>query len=102
MVARDKERPATGGRRSCRCLFTGACRVSAPPSTLGRRMAQSLTQSQGDMAFFARPSSSAVKIVAPSSDEPPSPPRSTPKKDSTQRQCRNILIYGCVLSSPLG
>ncbi|OCH91341.1 hypothetical protein OBBRIDRAFT_529862 [Obba rivulosa] len=45
-----------------------------------------------DMAFFSRPSPSAVKISAPSADEPPSSPK--PKKDSTQRQCRNILIYG--------
>ncbi|TBU44602.1 hypothetical protein BD309DRAFT_919527 [Dichomitus squalens] len=46
----------------------------------------------GDMSFFSRPSSSAVKITAPTSDEPDSPKPS--KKDSTQRQCRNILIYG--------
>ncbi|KAI0370843.1 hypothetical protein BV20DRAFT_994099 [Pilatotrama ljubarskyi] len=44
------------------------------------------------MSFFARPSSSAVKISAPPSDEPDSPKPS--KKDNTQRQCRNILIYG--------
>ncbi|RPD77068.1 hypothetical protein L226DRAFT_359012 [Lentinus tigrinus ALCF2SS1-7] len=48
----------------------------------------------GDMSFFARPSSSAVKISAPPSDEPASPKPS--KKDSPQRQCRNILIHGCV------
>ncbi|KAF8262458.1 hypothetical protein EI94DRAFT_1808728 [Lactarius quietus] len=52
------------------------------------------------MAFFARPqsASAAVKIVAPSavSDDP----RTSPKKDSTQRQCRNILIYGLYLFSP--
>ncbi|KAI0656321.1 hypothetical protein C8Q70DRAFT_348621 [Cubamyces menziesii] len=46
----------------------------------------------GDMSFFSRPSSSAVKISAPPSDEPSSPKPS--KKDNTQRQCRNILIYG--------
>ncbi|RPD60744.1 hypothetical protein L227DRAFT_82168 [Lentinus tigrinus ALCF2SS1-6] len=46
----------------------------------------------GDMSFFARPSSSAVKISAPPSDEPASPKPS--KKDSPQRQCRNILIHG--------
>ncbi|KAI0696153.1 hypothetical protein BC835DRAFT_1343276 [Cytidiella melzeri] len=46
------------------------------------------------MAFFSRPSSSAVKIVAPSlSHSEPSSPKAQ-KKDSTQRQCRNILIYG--------
>ncbi|KAI0776797.1 hypothetical protein BD413DRAFT_522717 [Trametes elegans] len=44
------------------------------------------------MSFFSRPSSSAVKISAPSAEEPSSPKPS--KKDSTQRQCRNILIYG--------
>ncbi|KAI0270721.1 hypothetical protein BC834DRAFT_862895 [Gloeopeniophorella convolvens] len=47
------------------------------------------------MAFFSRPqsASAAIKIVAPStvSDDPT---KSSPKKDSTQRQCRNILIYG--------
>ncbi|OSD03655.1 hypothetical protein PYCCODRAFT_1434044 [Trametes coccinea BRFM310] len=47
----------------------------------------------GDMSFFSRPSSSAVKISAPPSDEPSSPKPSS-KKDNTQRQCRNILIYG--------
>ncbi|KAI0092270.1 hypothetical protein BDY19DRAFT_590235 [Irpex rosettiformis] len=46
------------------------------------------------MAFFSRPSSSAVKIVAPSlSYSEPSSPKAQ-RKDSTQRQCRNILIYG--------
>ncbi|GJE92937.1 PAB-dependent poly(A)-specific ribonuclease subunit PAN3 [Phanerochaete sordida] len=46
------------------------------------------------MSFFSRPSSSAVKIVAPSaSHSEPSSPKA-PRKDSTQRQCRNILIYG--------
>ncbi|KAH9834391.1 uncharacterized protein C8Q71DRAFT_768506 [Rhodofomes roseus] len=49
---------------------------------------------QGDMAFFSRPSSAAVKIVAPSTQDPPSPRSPSAKKDSTQRQCRNILIYG--------
>ncbi|OBZ74430.1 PAB-dependent poly(A)-specific ribonuclease subunit PAN3 [Grifola frondosa] len=48
---------------------------------------------QGDMAFFSRPSSAAVKISAPPPDEPSSPKPSS-KKDSTQRQCRNILIFG--------
>ncbi|KAI0632890.1 hypothetical protein C8Q77DRAFT_853614 [Trametes polyzona] len=45
----------------------------------------------GEMSFFSKPSSSAVKISAPPSEEPSSP---RPKKDNTQRQCRNILIYG--------
>ena len=65
------------------------------------------------MAFFARPqsASAAVKIVAPSAI-PADPTKTSPKKgnllsvsslcprpdpalvDSTQRQCRNILIYG--------
>ncbi|KAL1938931.1 hypothetical protein VTO73DRAFT_11084 [Trametes versicolor] len=44
------------------------------------------------MSFFSRPSSSAIKISAPSAEEPSSPRPS--KKDNTQRQCRNILIYG--------
>ncbi|KAI3608786.1 pab-dependent poly-specific ribonuclease subunit pan3 [Moniliophthora roreri] len=44
------------------------------------------------MAFFARPSSAsaAVRIVKPKT--PPAQP--SPRKDSVQRQCRNILIYG--------
>ncbi|KAI0742728.1 hypothetical protein C8Q80DRAFT_1190482 [Daedaleopsis nitida] len=46
----------------------------------------------GDMSFFARPSSAAVKISAPSSDGPASPKPS--RKDTPQRQCKNILIYG--------
>lgn len=61
------------------------------------------------MAFFTRPqsASAAVKIVPPSavSDDPI---KTSPKKDSTQRQCRNILIYGsckfqdkgCIYSHP--
>ncbi|KDQ54454.1 hypothetical protein JAAARDRAFT_394552 [Jaapia argillacea MUCL 33604] len=56
-----------------------------------------LMQSVGErqMAFFSRPQtqSAAVKIVSPG--ERPTSPRQTPtKKDSTQRQCRNIAIYG--------
>jgi hypothetical protein len=69
--------------------------------------------SQATMAFFARPqsASAAVKIVAPSAVLG-DPTKTSPKKgnlpfisflfcphrfvDSTQRQCRNILIYGCV------
>ena len=68
------------------------------------------------MAFFARPqsASAAVKIVAPTAVLG-DPSKTSPKKgdilsiyllfcphldpvfvDSTQRQCRNILIYGCV------
>ena len=66
----------------------------------------------GDMSFFSRPPSAAVKISAPPSDEPPSPkpaarkgssfsaaarnPPNMPVLDTPQRQCRNILIYGCV------
>ncbi|KAN0142137.1 hypothetical protein V8E53_000599 [Lactarius tabidus] len=62
------------------------------------------------MAFFARPqsASAAVKIVSPSA-VPGDPTKTSPKKDSTQRQCRNILIYGsckfqdkgCIYSHPL-
>ncbi|CAL1698104.1 unnamed protein product [Somion occarium] len=63
----------------------------------------------GEMAFFARPSSSAVRIVAPSGKEQePVGTKPSPRKDSTQRQCRNILIYGsckfqdkgCIYSHP--
>ncbi|KAH9976696.1 hypothetical protein BGW80DRAFT_1289831 [Lactifluus volemus] len=61
------------------------------------------------MAFFARPqsASAAIKIVAPTAVSSDST-KSSPKKDSTQRQCRNILIYGsckfqdkgCIYSHP--
>ncbi|TFY83968.1 hypothetical protein EWM64_g28 [Hericium alpestre] len=46
------------------------------------------------MAFFSRPQSvnAAVKIVAPTSEDEQA--KLSAKKDSTQRQCRNILIYG--------
>ncbi|KAA1475775.1 hypothetical protein DENSPDRAFT_842626 [Dentipellis sp. KUC8613] len=46
------------------------------------------------MAFFSRPTSAsaAVKIVAPTAQDEQS--KLAAKKDSTQRQCRNILIYG--------
>ncbi|KAI9435510.1 hypothetical protein H4582DRAFT_2079614 [Lactarius indigo] len=55
------------------------------------------------MAFFARPqsASAAVKIVAPSTVSG-DPTKTSPKKDSTQRQCRNILIYGLYLFSSSG
>ncbi|KAK0189651.1 hypothetical protein F5146DRAFT_1051881 [Armillaria mellea] len=44
------------------------------------------------MAFFARPqSSSAVKIVNPNTQDELRPQS---RKDSVQRQCRNIMIYG--------
>ncbi|TFK36483.1 hypothetical protein BDQ12DRAFT_241505 [Crucibulum laeve] len=54
------------------------------------------------MAFFARPSSTAIKIVNPNTQDDPSSstPASPqvkqpqPRKDSVQRQCRNIVIYG--------
>lgn len=56
------------------------------------------------MSYFARaPQSSAVKIVKPSgpSDDagkttqsPANSTNNTPRKDTTQRQCRNIVIYG--------
>ncbi|KAI9508039.1 hypothetical protein F5148DRAFT_1199974 [Russula earlei] len=61
------------------------------------------------MAFFTRPhsASAAVKIVAPTA-VPGDPIKTSTKKDSTQRQCRNILIYGsckfqdkgCIYSHP--
>ncbi|KZT23030.1 hypothetical protein NEOLEDRAFT_1137148 [Neolentinus lepideus HHB14362 ss-1] len=45
--------------------------------------------------FFWRPQSAnaAVKIVAPE-HRPATPKSPSSRKDSTQRQCRNILIYG--------
>ncbi|KAF6749542.1 hypothetical protein DFP72DRAFT_912891 [Ephemerocybe angulata] len=55
------------------------------------------------MSYFSRPQSAAVRIVKPSSnpDEPAKGSQSatssatnTPRKDTTQRQCRNIVIYG--------
>ncbi|TCD59959.1 PAB-dependent poly(A)-specific ribonuclease subunit 3 [Steccherinum ochraceum] len=51
----------------------------------------------GDLAFFSRPSSSAVRIVAPTNGHDPSPsPKPSPKKSESiaQRPCRNIVIYG--------
>lgn len=51
--------------------------VILPP--LGRRMAQ------GEIAFFSRPSSSAVKIVAPSIEDPSSPKQS-PKRGACSPQ----------------
>ncbi|KAH8084881.1 hypothetical protein BXZ70DRAFT_957367 [Cristinia sonorae] len=50
----------------------------------------------GDLAFFARPASSAVKIVAPSNTHDTlTSPKPSPKKESAaQRPCRNIVIYG--------
>ncbi|TFK48300.1 hypothetical protein OE88DRAFT_571238 [Heliocybe sulcata] len=46
--------------------------------------------------FFWRPQSAnaAVKIIAPEQQRPPTPKSPSSRKDSTQRQCRNILIYG--------
>ncbi|KAF8889023.1 hypothetical protein BD779DRAFT_412827 [Infundibulicybe gibba] len=43
------------------------------------------------MAFFSRPQSAAVKIVNPSGQDETT---RSPRKDSAQRQCRNILIHG--------
>ncbi|KAG7447333.1 uncharacterized protein BT62DRAFT_931175 [Guyanagaster necrorhizus] len=44
------------------------------------------------MAFFSRPqSSSAIKIVNPNTQDELRPQS---RKDSVQRQCRNIMIYG--------
>ncbi|KAF7759852.1 hypothetical protein Agabi119p4_11547 [Agaricus bisporus var. burnettii] len=39
------------------------------------------------MAFFARPQSTAVRISQPTDDP-------EPRRDTVQRQCRNIVIYG--------
>ncbi|KAI5993697.1 hypothetical protein F5J12DRAFT_426404 [Pisolithus orientalis] len=45
------------------------------------------------MAYFSRPqSSSAVRIAQPTDSDDKT--KSPQKKDSPQRQCRNILIYG--------
>ncbi|KXN87575.1 PAB-dependent poly(A)-specific ribonuclease subunit PAN3 [Leucoagaricus sp. SymC.cos] len=41
------------------------------------------------MTFFARPQSTQVRISHPGAEDAPSP-----RKDTTQRQCRNIVIYG--------
>ncbi|KAF9468238.1 hypothetical protein BDZ94DRAFT_1183770, partial [Collybia nuda] len=57
------------------------------------------------MAFFAKPQSTAVKIVDPNTQDES---KSQTRKDSVQRQCRNVLIYGfckyenkgCVFSHP--
>ncbi|KAJ7075654.1 hypothetical protein B0H15DRAFT_941471 [Mycena belliarum] len=53
------------------------------------------------MAFFTRPQSAnaAIKIVRPSTapveeEQPLSAKPSTARKDSVQRHCRNIMIYG--------
>ncbi|TEB33699.1 hypothetical protein FA13DRAFT_1626754 [Coprinellus micaceus] len=56
------------------------------------------------MSYFSRPPSSAVKIVKPPSNgdevgvkngqSSTSSATTTPRKDTTQRQCRNIVIYG--------
>ncbi|RDB23923.1 PAB-dependent poly(A)-specific ribonuclease subunit PAN3 [Hypsizygus marmoreus] len=57
------------------------------------------------MAFFSRPQSTAVKIVNPTEQDEP---KTAPRKDSVQRQCRNVMIYGfckfqdkgCLFSHP--
>ncbi|KZV93886.1 hypothetical protein EXIGLDRAFT_31661 [Exidia glandulosa HHB12029] len=51
------------------------------------------------MAFFQRPQSAAIPIVAPeprsaSSSPGPSMGRPISKKDAAMKHCRNILIYG--------
>ncbi|TFK24858.1 hypothetical protein FA15DRAFT_669061 [Coprinopsis marcescibilis] len=49
------------------------------------------------MAYFARAHSTPVKIARPPSKEPEatrSPASAQGRKDSVQRQCRNIVIYG--------
>ncbi|KAF8182956.1 hypothetical protein BJ912DRAFT_977300 [Pholiota molesta] len=45
------------------------------------------------MAFFARPQSTAVRIAKPTEEED-AVKQAPPRKDSVQRQCRNIVIYG--------
>ncbi|KAF8903020.1 hypothetical protein CPB85DRAFT_1032037 [Mucidula mucida] len=60
------------------------------------------------MAFFSRPqSSAAIRIVNPNTTQDDSKQVPT-RKDSVQRQCRNVAIYGsckyqdkgCVYSHP--
>ncbi|KAG7087447.1 hypothetical protein E1B28_013413 [Marasmius oreades] len=48
------------------------------------------------MAYFTRPSSAsaAVKIVKPNTPDESSSVQLSARKDSVQRQCRNVLIYG--------
>ncbi|PPQ70537.1 hypothetical protein CVT24_000292 [Panaeolus cyanescens] len=46
------------------------------------------------MAFYSKPPSAAVRIVKPTSEEQSLKSTPTPRKDSVQRQCRNIVIYG--------
>ncbi|KAF9553580.1 hypothetical protein CPC08DRAFT_223925 [Agrocybe pediades] len=46
------------------------------------------------MAFFARPQSTAVRIAKPTSDTDSLSSKPSPRKDSVQRQCRNIVIHG--------
>ncbi|KAF7320832.1 PAN2-PAN3 deadenylation complex subunit PAN3 [Mycena chlorophos] len=50
------------------------------------------------MSFFRPPTSGAIKIVRPdpAHDQPPTqtPAKNPARKDSVQRQCRNIMIYG--------
>lgn len=112
----------------CMGAYSDARAIFLPPTVLtcklqslaplGRRMATA------DLAFFARPSSSAVRIVAPSNGHDPSPsPKPSPKKGAcfnstctrgadgrvysrrtdsiAQRPCRNIVIYGYALASGL-
>ncbi|KAL4077624.1 hypothetical protein J3A83DRAFT_4356596 [Scleroderma citrinum] len=51
------------------------------------------------MAYFSRPqSSAAVRIAHPTDHDDRS--KSPQKRDSPQRQCRNILIYGAIPESP--
>ncbi|KAJ7115556.1 hypothetical protein C8R43DRAFT_123764 [Mycena crocata] len=51
------------------------------------------------MAFFTRPQSSnaAIRIVRPATDDEQLKP-AVSRKDSVQRHCRNIMIYGCFCS----
>ncbi|KAF8154112.1 hypothetical protein B0H34DRAFT_720426 [Crassisporium funariophilum] len=46
------------------------------------------------MAFFSKPQSTAVKIVRPTTEADPVKQPQPLRKDSIQRQCRNIVIYG--------
>ncbi|KAJ7631888.1 hypothetical protein DFH06DRAFT_1223164 [Mycena polygramma] len=52
------------------------------------------TRPQSSAAIITRPQSAAIKIVRPTSVEDDQLGKTALRKDSVQRQCRNIMIYG--------
>ncbi|KAF7326956.1 PAN2-PAN3 deadenylation complex subunit PAN3 [Mycena venus] len=85
------------------------CEASAPFPCVGKieisgGARRSLVQQEIccnlSMAFFARPQSAnaAIKIVRPTTADDDQPKPAT-RKDSVQRHCRNIMIYGCAITS---